>query len=53
MAVIWSSPDTAEVLFLVAAIVAALFAVIEGLREPVYALMPLAVCLLALGFLAL
>lgn len=52
LAAMWTSPDSAEVLFLAAAIVAAIFAVIEGLREPVYALMPAAVCLIAVGLLA-
>ena len=52
--VIWTSPNSAEILFLVAAIVAFVYAVLVVLnRDVIDALVPVAICLVALGLLAL
>ena len=54
-AVIWSGAQTAsDVFLLAAAICAGLLAVLELVaRDPVDALLPVAICLTALGLLAL
>ena len=52
--VIWTSPNSAEILFLVAAIVAFVYAVLVVLnRDVIDALVPVAICLIALGLLAI
>jgi hypothetical protein len=53
-AAIWAGAATASDLFLlIAAIVAGLAAIIALLRDPVAALVPAAICLIALGLFAL
>jgi len=51
--VIWSGgADASDIFLLVAVIIFALLAVIDGLREPVSALLPAGLAVLALGLLA-
>lgn len=54
LSTMWSSSDASEVLFLIGAILAAV-AVVVGLVQQAWisALIPAAVCLVALGLLAL
>ena len=47
-------PNTAEILFLIAAIIAGLYAAVLVIaRDPIGAFAPAAICLVALGLLAL
>ncbi len=52
IALIWSNADAAEWFFLIAAIIAGVYVVLEVIREPIAALVPAAIALIALGLLA-